>query len=86
MQFRAEHRSQRLPLHLLQHTQRPHHIHLQGRVQALQLGPQLLVNLDRGGVGGALLSSRIPPGPEAVGMLEWLGCAEARTTTGSNPG
>ena len=53
MQFRAEHRSQRLPLHLLQHTQRPHHIHLQGRVQALQLGPQLLVNLDRGGVGGA---------------------------------
>ena len=51
MHFRAEHRSQRLPLHLLQHAQCPHHIHQQGRVQAPQLGPQLLVNLDRGGAG-----------------------------------
>lgn len=65
MELGAEHRPELGLLGLPQHTEGPQHVHLQGRVQAGQPTPQLLVHLgDRVGVaqGPALLSRRAHPG------------------------
>jgi hypothetical protein len=40
-----ENRVQLCLVHVLQHAQRPHQVHLQGRLQAPQHGVQLLMHL-----------------------------------------
>lgn len=51
VEVRAQHGSEPSLPRLLQHTQGPHHVHLQAGVQASQLGPQPLVYLDKNRVG-----------------------------------
>lgn len=78
MKFRAEHSLQLGLPGLLQHTQGPHHVHLQGWLQACQLRPQLLMHLGKDRAGWrerALLRGQTslarPKG--AMGSNPWSG-------------